>query len=65
VSDFDALADKGWGYLIDGAFEADGGIVVDDAFVAQEEDLIEFSFGQSGDGDPLSSLYITWATEAL
>jgi hypothetical protein len=51
VSDFDALADIGWGYFIEGAFEADGGIVVDYAFVAQEEDLIEFSFGQSGDGD--------------
>ena len=42
MSYFDSLADIcGW-HLIDCALEADGGIVVDDSFVAHEKDLVQF-----------------------
>ena len=52
VTELDLLADIGRGDFIERAFEADGGIVIDDAFVTDEEDLIEFGFGESSDIDP-------------
>jgi hypothetical protein len=42
VSNLDTLSNIGKGHLIDRAFEADGGIVIDYAFMADEEDLIQF-----------------------
>ena len=41
VSDFDSVSDIGRRYLIKATFEADGGIVIDHAFIADEEDLIQ------------------------
>jgi len=32
------------GYLVEGAFETDGGIVIDEASMAGEEDFVEFGF---------------------
>jgi len=51
VTELDLLTDIGKGDLIQIALEADGGIVIDDAFVAYEKDLIEFGLGQSPDID--------------
>lgn len=51
VADFDSLTDVGGWDFIEGAFEADGGIVIDDPFVSDEEDLIEFLSGESSDED--------------
>ncbi len=42
VSDLDSVSDIGRGYLIKATFEADGGIVIDYSFMADEEDLIQF-----------------------
>jgi hypothetical protein len=50
VADFDALADVGGGDFVEGALEADGRIVIDDPFVAEEEDLIQLGFGEPMDG---------------
>jgi len=50
VSYLDSLADIGDWDLIDGALEADGGIVIDDPFVTDEKDLVQFCFGESSNG---------------
>jgi hypothetical protein len=52
VADFDALTDIGRGDLIEIALEADGGIIIDDALMADEEDLIQFALGEPADGHP-------------
>ena len=52
VADLDALTDIGGGDLIESALEADGGIVIDDPFVADEEDLIELGPGEPSDQHP-------------
>ena len=52
VADLDPLADIGGGDLIESALEADGGIVIDDPFVADEEDLIELGPGEPSDQHP-------------
>jgi hypothetical protein len=41
VADLDALTDIGTGDLVERPFEADGGVVIDHPFVANEEDLIQ------------------------
>jgi hypothetical protein len=43
---FDFLADISCRDLIEGALETDGGIVIDDPFMADQEDLVQFGFGQ-------------------
>jgi hypothetical protein len=53
VSDLDTVSYIGRGDFIDGSFKADGGIVIDDPFMSDEEDLIQFGPGQSSDGDPV------------
>jgi hypothetical protein len=50
VSDLDSVSDIGRGYLIEATFEADGGIVIDHAFIADEEYLIQLRLGESSDG---------------
>lgn len=40
VTDLDALTDIGGGDLVERTFETDGGIVIDDPFVADEKDFI-------------------------
>ena len=50
VSDLDSMSDIGRGYLIEATFEADGGIVIDHAFIADEEYLIQLRLGESSDG---------------
>ena len=50
VSDLDSVSDIGRGYLIEATFEADGGIVIDYSFIADEEDLIQLRLGESSDG---------------
>ncbi len=40
VADFDPLTDIGGGDLVERTFEADGGIVINDPFVADEKDFI-------------------------
>ena len=40
VSDFDTLTDIGGGDFIERTFKADGGVVIDDPFVANEKDFI-------------------------
>ncbi len=52
VADLDTLADIGGGDLIESALEANGGIVIDYPFVADEEDLVEFGPGQPSDEHP-------------
>jgi hypothetical protein len=52
VTELDSLADVGLGDFVEGAFEADGGIVIDHALVADEEDLVEFGLGESTDLHP-------------
>lgn len=52
MSDFDFMADIGWRDLIDSALKADGGIVIDQTFVSDEEDLVEFGPGKPADGNP-------------
>jgi len=52
MSDLDFVSDIGRWYLVQSPFEADGGIVIDQSFVSDEEDLIEFGAGKSADGDP-------------
>jgi hypothetical protein len=52
VADLDPLTDIGSGDLVERAFEADGGIVIDDPFVADEEDLIELGPGEPSDEHP-------------
>jgi hypothetical protein len=47
VAEFYFLADVGGGHFVEGALETDGGVVVDEAFVADEEDLVEFGLGQA------------------
>jgi hypothetical protein len=53
VSDLDTVSDIGRRDLVDGTFKADGGIVIDDPFMAYEEDLIQLSPGQSSDRDAI------------
>jgi hypothetical protein len=50
VSDFDSVSDIGCGDLVNRPFEADGGIVIDHAFMADKEDLIQLRLGESSDG---------------
>ena len=52
MPDLDFVSYIGWRDLEDSPFEADGGIVIDQAFMSEEEDLIEFGPGKSADGDP-------------
>jgi hypothetical protein len=52
VTEFDFLADIGLRHLVEGALKTDGGIVVDYALVADEEDLVELGFGEPADFDP-------------
>src|SRR5208283_2851780 len=52
MADFNPLADIGGGDFIEGSLEADGGIVIDHPFVADEEDLIELAPGQPSDEHP-------------
>ena len=59
VADFDALADISGGDFVEGALETDGGIVIDHAFVAEEEDFIEFGPGESADGHAAGGGVIT------
>jgi len=40
MADFDPLTDVGGGDFVKGPFEADGGIVIDHPFVADEKDFI-------------------------
>jgi hypothetical protein len=51
MSDLDPLTDVGGGDFVEGAFEADGGVVIDDPFVAQEKDFIQFLSGEPSDQD--------------
>ena len=44
------MSDIGRGHLVQRTFEADGGIIVNNAFMADEEDLIQFRPGESSDG---------------
>ena len=39
MADFDPLADIGGGDFVERTFEADGGIVIDDPFMADEKDF--------------------------
>jgi len=52
VADLDALTDIGGGDLVERTFEADGGVVIDHPFVADEEDLVELGPGESADQRP-------------
>jgi hypothetical protein len=52
VADLDPLTDIGGGDLVERTFEADGGVVIDHPFVADEEDLIEFGPGEPADKHP-------------
>jgi hypothetical protein len=47
VAEFYFLTDISGGHFIEGALETDGGVVVDKAFVADEENLIELGLGQA------------------
>jgi hypothetical protein len=49
MTDFHLLADIGGRDLVYGPFETDGGIVIDDSFMAKEEDLIELTLGKPSD----------------
>jgi hypothetical protein len=49
VPDFHPLPDIGGRDLVYGPFEADGGIIVDDPFMADEEDFIQFGLGEPAD----------------
>jgi hypothetical protein len=40
VADLDTLTDIGSGDLVERTFEADGGIVIDDPFMADEKDFV-------------------------
>ena len=51
MSDLDFVSYIGRRYLVESAFEADGGIIIDQSFMSDEEDLIEFGPGKSADGD--------------
>ena len=59
MAEFDALADIGGGDFVERTLEADGGIVIDHPFVADEEDLIEFGPGQPSDENPTHGGVIT------
>jgi hypothetical protein len=50
VADLDALTDISGGDFVEGAFEADGGVVIDHSFVAEEENLIPLGPGEPTDG---------------
>jgi len=50
VTDLDPVPDIGRRDLIDRTFEADGGIVIDHTFMADEEDLIQLCPGKSSYG---------------
>jgi len=52
VAEFDFVSDVCGRHLIEGAFEADGGIVIDESFVADEEDLIEFGLTEAAEFYP-------------
>ncbi len=53
MTDFDFVPDIGWRHLIEAAFKADGGIVIDHAFMPDEKDFIQFGCCQSSDGHPV------------
>jgi len=59
VADLDPLTDIGSGDFVERPFETDGGIVIDDPFVADEEDLIELDPGQPSDQDAAHGGVIT------
>ena len=52
MADLDFVSYIGRWYLVKSAFETDSGIVIDQSFVSDEEDLIEFGPGKSADVDP-------------
>lgn len=51
VTELDTLADVGGRDLVELALEADGGIVVHDALVSDEEDFVELGLGEPLDLD--------------
>jgi hypothetical protein len=51
MTEFNFLADIGRRDFIKSTLEADGGIIIGDALVTDEEDLIEFGFGEPADFD--------------
>jgi hypothetical protein len=51
VSQLDALSDIGGRDFVEGALEADGGIVIDDAFVSEKKNFVELCFRESTDLD--------------
>jgi hypothetical protein len=59
VADLDALTDIGGGDLVERTFKADGGIVIDDPFVADEKDFIQLLSGESSDQNPAHGSMIT------
>jgi hypothetical protein len=59
MADFDPLADIGGRDFVESALEANGGVVIDDPFMADEEDLIEFAPGESSDEHPAHGSGIT------
>jgi hypothetical protein len=55
MTKLDLLTDIGGRHFIESALEADGGVIIDHPLVTDEEDLIQFGFGQPPDlyaGDP-------------
>jgi hypothetical protein len=59
MADLDPLADIGGGDFIESSLEADGGIVIDHSFVADEEDFVELAPGESSDEHPAHGSVIT------
>ncbi len=49
MPDFDALSDVGGGHLINVALEAEGCVVIDDPFMADQKDFIQLGSGKSAD----------------
>src|SRR5512139_4219757 len=52
MADLDPLPDIGGGDFIKSALEANGGVMIDDPFVADQEDLIEFGPREPADKHP-------------
>jgi hypothetical protein len=51
MADLDALTDIGGRDFVESTLEANGGVVIDDPFMADQEDLIEFGSGEPADQD--------------
>jgi hypothetical protein len=49
MADLDTLTDIGGGDLVERTFEANGGVVIDHSFVADEKDFIQLLSGQPAD----------------